>query len=248
MNGTIQTGQTLTTFTFRSNNSGLFLIWCNVTDSTPIEVKSNIANCTVVPILVTIINPKLPSYNANSSIPVEITARDGVIMLIWFNCKNSSEWIYPSNITYIVKTSITVSTVGNYVFYAWANNTDGDSDVQTFSFTVVTPPPPWIPPTVDLGAFPAFLANALSISVFAGGILASLIFLVVLLLLCVIVVGKLGGGNGAITITTIIIGLSTIAFCTAVQWIAPWVTVFISLGTALGIGYYLSKTAHSSEG
>lgn len=47
VDGTEQEGETLTVFDFRTEVLGFYEIWCNVTDSTETEVKSNVAECTV---------------------------------------------------------------------------------------------------------------------------------------------------------------------------------------------------------
>jgi hypothetical protein len=85
---------------------------------------------------VTIISPSNTTYTS-SSVPVEINASGGTIDKRWYNCKNATSWIYGSNQTYTVPTSITGFVNGtSYTFYAWANNTDGNSDEKTVMFNV----------------------------------------------------------------------------------------------------------------
>jgi hypothetical protein len=85
---------------------------------------------------ITIVSPTNTTYSS-SSISVSLAASGGTIDTIWWNCKNGSSWIYGSNQTYTVPTDMTGFTVGtSYTFYAWANNTDGNSDEETVMFTV----------------------------------------------------------------------------------------------------------------
>lgn len=90
-----------------------------------------------IPVVVSIVYPQNTVY-PTSSIPVEILASDGTIDVIWYNCKNGSSWIYPSNQTYTTSTSMSGFLNGMYVFYAYANNTDGNEDSETNWFTVAT--------------------------------------------------------------------------------------------------------------
>jgi hypothetical protein len=85
-------------------------------------------------IFVSIIKPQNITY-ITSSIPVQLSASGGTIDKIWYNCKNSTSWIYGSNQTYTVPTNMTVDTIGVYTFYAWANNTDGDFGLSTVVFS-----------------------------------------------------------------------------------------------------------------
>ena len=73
----------------------------------------------------------------SSSVSVSLSA-SGTIDTIWWNCKNGTSWIYGTNQTYTVPTSMTGFVDGtSYTFYAWANNTDGDWDEETVMFTVL---------------------------------------------------------------------------------------------------------------
>jgi len=71
-----------------------------------------------------------------STIPVEIFAQGGTIDKIWYNVKNGSNWVYGSNLTYTVVTTMTDFVDGTYTFYAWANNTEGESAQETGEFSV----------------------------------------------------------------------------------------------------------------
>ena len=85
---------------------------------------------------ITIVSPTNTTYSS-SSISVSLAASGGTIDTIWWNCKNGTTWIYGSNQTYTVPTSMTGFVIGtSYTFYAWANNTDGNSDEETVMFTV----------------------------------------------------------------------------------------------------------------
>ena len=85
---------------------------------------------------VVIASPTNTTYTS-STVSVELYASGGTIDEIWWNCKNGSSWIFGSNQTYTVPTSMTGFVIGtSYTFYAWANNTDGDWDEETVMFTV----------------------------------------------------------------------------------------------------------------
>jgi hypothetical protein len=117
--------------------------------ASPYNVMYNVFELPAPPeVTVTIVKPQNTTYTT-STIPVEITASDGIIDEIWYNCKNGTSWIYVSNITYTVPTSMTGFVNGtSYKFYAWANNTEGSSDEATVMFSVSIPPtpPPGPPP------------------------------------------------------------------------------------------------------
>jgi len=87
-----------------------------------------------IPVTLTVNEPENITYTS-SPIPVDIEASGGPIDRIWYNCKNGTEWIYPSNQTYTNPTSITGLTNGTYNFFAWANNTLGYSDSKNVWFT-----------------------------------------------------------------------------------------------------------------
>jgi len=88
-------------------------------------------------IVVTITSPTNTTYTT-STISVQISATGGTIDTILWNCKNGTTWIYGSNQTYTVPTSMTGFVDGtSYTFYAWANNTLGEWDEETVMFTVL---------------------------------------------------------------------------------------------------------------
>jgi len=89
------------------------------------------------PVFLTITNPQNTTYTSGT-ISVSLSASGGTIDTIWWNCKNSTTWIYGSNQTYTVPTSMTGFVDGtSYTFYAWANNTLGEWDEETVMFTVL---------------------------------------------------------------------------------------------------------------
>ncbi len=54
--------------------------------------------------------------------------------MMWWNCKNGSSWIYGSNQTYFLPTDMLGFVNGTaYTFYAWANNTDGNYGMETYT-------------------------------------------------------------------------------------------------------------------
>jgi hypothetical protein len=94
-------------------------------------------------VTVTITYPTNNSYTT-PTVPVQLSASGGTIDTIWWNCKNGTTWIYGSNQTYTVPTSMTGFVDGaSYTFYGWANNTDGEWDEETVMFTVLILYPDW---------------------------------------------------------------------------------------------------------
>ena len=101
---------------------------------TTLEYTINLSGETVT---VTITSPTNTTYTS-SSVSVSLSASGGTINTIWWNCKNGTSWIYGTNQTYTVPTSMTGFVDGaSYTFYAWANNTDGNWDEETVMFTVL---------------------------------------------------------------------------------------------------------------
>jgi hypothetical protein len=86
---------------------------------------------------ITITSPANTTYST-PTISVQLSASGGTIDTIWWNCKNGTSWIYGSNQTYTVPTSMTGFVNGSsYTFYGWANNTLGEWDEETVMFTVL---------------------------------------------------------------------------------------------------------------
>lgn len=81
--------------------------------------------------------------------------------------------------------------------------------------------------TVDLTGFPQALANQLGISLFAGQMLASLIFLVLVML------PVLFFTRGKNIFATLIVGMSSLGFCVALGWFPAWSLVMIVFITVL---------------
>jgi hypothetical protein len=113
------------------------------------------------PVVITVWHPQNTIYET-STIPIEITANGGNIEMIWYNCKNGTVWVYPSNQTYAEPTNMYGFVNGTYTFYAWANNTDANSDQETVTFTVSIPSippetPPETPPSAVFHVTPEFI-------------------------------------------------------------------------------------------
>jgi len=72
---------------------------------------------------------------STGNISVEMYAEGGTIDKIWFNCKNDTDWIFGSNQTYTGITQMTDLPQASYVFYGWANNTEGSLAQKTVSFS-----------------------------------------------------------------------------------------------------------------
>ena len=89
--------------------------------------------------------PTATSYNT-SEILTSLSASGGTIDKIWFNVQNSSgAWVYVSSQFYTAPYFMTGFTNDSYVLYAFANNTVGNSDVASVSFSVAIPS---VPPIV----------------------------------------------------------------------------------------------------
>ena len=82
-----------------------------------------------------------------SSIPVILTPNvtGGALDKIWYNCKNGTSWIYASNQTYTDRAYMSDFMTNfvngtHYIFYAWANATDGTLAQTTEMFSVARAP------------------------------------------------------------------------------------------------------------
>jgi len=85
-----------------------------------------------------VVKPESKTYT-HINIPVEISAYDVFgVSKIWFNVKNDGGgWFYPANRTYTGPTVMNYLPVGDYTFYAWAENKLGEIGVNsTVHFTV----------------------------------------------------------------------------------------------------------------
>jgi hypothetical protein len=90
----------------------------------------------VTSVTVTITAPANTTY-PSSTVSVQFSASGGTIDVLWWNCKNGTDWIYGSNQTYTTPTSMTDFVNGtSYTFYAWANNTLAMTGETTVMFTV----------------------------------------------------------------------------------------------------------------
>lgn len=94
----------------------------------------------IIPELVfcTLVSPTNTTYTS-SNVPVEISASDGTIDTIWWNCAFTNSTVAYPNQTYTVPTSMTLGN-GTYIFNAMANNTGGAEDEATVTFTVLITP------------------------------------------------------------------------------------------------------------
>ena len=77
--------------------------------------------------------------------------------------------------------------------------------------------------TVDLTAFPQGLADRLGISLFAGQILASVIFLMLTLLPTIFL------SKGKNPLAVLIVGLGSLGFCVAVNWLPYWFLLIVAM-------------------
>jgi len=86
--------------------------------------------------------------------------------------------------------------------------------------------------TVNLGDFPVKLAEAFNIDIFAGQLLASLIFMSLFLFPSMLIAGYFGG-SGAILYTVIFVGMGTSGVCVALGWLPVWIFLVECLLIAL---------------
>jgi hypothetical protein len=80
---------------------------------------------------------------------------------------------------------------------------------------------------INLTNFPTYLADQLSISVFAGGILAGIIFMMLVLFPCLLLT------RGKNLILLIIVGISSMCFNVAVGYFPVWTLIIVALIIAL---------------
>lgn len=103
-----------------------------------------------------------------------------------------------------------------------------------------TPPPPITPPVtppssesvVNLADFPQQLAVALTVSLFVGQLLASLIFMSLFLFPAILIAGYWGGAGGVLY-SIIFVGLGSSGVCVALGWLPVWLYLVMSLLIAL---------------
>jgi len=90
----------------------------------------------VDPVTLTVTEPE-PEFYVTQSISVNFSASGGTIDQKWYNVKNSTDWVYPSNQTYTNPVTINDITDGNnYTMYLFANNTDSSESYETVLFGV----------------------------------------------------------------------------------------------------------------
>jgi hypothetical protein len=82
--------------------------------------------------------------------------------------------------------------------------------------------------TVNLADFPQKLADALSVSLFVGQLLASLIFMCLFLLPSILIAGYFGGA-GAVLYAILFVGLGSGAICTALGWLPAWLFILMAV-------------------
>jgi hypothetical protein len=85
-------------------------------------------------VTVTITSPTNTTYTS-SSVPVQLSASGGTIDTILWNCTFTNGTVVYANTVYTTVTSMTLGN-GTYIFNAYANNTDGNWDEGTVTFTV----------------------------------------------------------------------------------------------------------------
>ena len=89
---------------------------------------------------------------------------------------------------------------------------------------------------VNLNELPQQLANALGISEFAGGLLATAILICLFLFPTLMLAGYFGGSGTAAGYASLIVGLTVAGVCVALQWLPVWVFAIICLLIALLAG------------
>lgn len=118
---------------------------------------------------VVVTSPTNTTYYS-STISVAFSAYGDTIDKLWYNCKNGSSWIYGSNQTYTVPTSMTGFVNGtNYTFYGFANNTEGDEGQATVTFSVAIPSSTSVTVIVTYPANTTYTTSTVSVQVSASG-------------------------------------------------------------------------------
>jgi hypothetical protein len=134
--GSNQTYTVATSMTgFVNGSSYTFYAWANNTLGVSAEQTQEF-DVEIPALTVTVTSPTSQQY-LQGTITVTLSADGGTVDTIWWNCQKDGNWIYGSNQTYTVTTQMTGFNTGNYLFYAWANNTDGNNAEETVTFTVL---------------------------------------------------------------------------------------------------------------
>jgi hypothetical protein len=82
--------------------------------------------------------------------------------------------------------------------------------------------------SVNLGDFPAKLADALNVSLFVGQLLASLIFMSLFLFPSILIAGYFGG-SGAVLYDIVFVGLGSSGVCVGLGWLPVWLYIIMCL-------------------
>lgn len=111
--------------------------WASTTHIVTVVGSDNVTLAYIeggVTVTVTIASPINATYTV-SSVPVQISASGGTIDKIWWNCTYTNGTVAYANTVYTIATSMTLGN-GSYIFNARANNTLGEWDEATVTFTV----------------------------------------------------------------------------------------------------------------
>jgi hypothetical protein len=101
---------------------------------------------------------------------VSLSASGGTIDTVLWNCTYTNGTVAYANTVYTTPTSMTLGNE-NYIFNAWANNTDGEWDEETVMFTVAIPstPPASVTLVITSPTNTTYTSSTITISLSASG-------------------------------------------------------------------------------
>jgi hypothetical protein len=125
-------------------------------------------------ISISVTYPTSTTYTSDL-IPVQFTVSGGTIDKMWFNSKNGTAWIWPSNQSYLGGLAYASGYMNgtSYLFYEFANNTIGTEGHATVTFSVAIP-------SASSGPSPSYtslnvLVSDCTVTVASGGAATALI-------------------------------------------------------------------------
>ena len=108
---------------------------CLVASETPIGLEGE--EPSTYSVSVSLVSPSNETFGGGSFSVNFTVSTNGTLQNRWWNVENGSVWVYGSNVSYSGATSASGFVNGtSYRFYAWANLTEGASNVSSVMFSV----------------------------------------------------------------------------------------------------------------
>ena len=119
----------------------VIVTWATPVTPTPTPSPAPTTAPTPIPsVTLTVNSPTAKTYTTNN-ILLSLTASGGIIDKIWFDLEGPRGWNYTGPRTYTNQIYLSNFASGNYILYAFANNTGGQQAAATVNFIVSLPAP-----------------------------------------------------------------------------------------------------------